>query len=399
MYTRLIADCILYICSLLSNRDLSSLFLVDKRMATIVYKALQKRVVERGYKLMNKFEYNNVGFNRFKLLSSDSRIIIMTSQYNFLICNIYNGKIIKNIHFPYHIDNFVVHNNEKRIVTTDSYAGITVYDITKNKILANMSTFEYGLEETIVFGSGKSISSSSNGNLYVCDLYEKKRLYTLRGHSRSINKVAVYDCDTKALSCSDDKTIIAWDLLKKEPIFIFMEHQDLVAGFTIFNADRYVISWGVKDVIYVWDIPNEKLLYKLYTGMERTSNIIVFDLDSKAISIHDKIFIVWDLKNRKIIHKLSYTQFYITDIIVFGSNKRAISYSKKTIVIWDIINGKIMLTIKNDNDITQLALFDSDTKIVAILCGGIIKIWDLAPTLQYNFIKTNGPINRLCNPP
>lgn len=89
-----------------------------------------------------------------------------------------------------------------------------------------------------------------------------KPLNTLKGHSDSVNSVAITS-DNKIVSGSHDKTIKVWDLKTGKLLNTLKGHSKLVKSVAITSDNSKIVSGSFDNTIKVWELNTGKLLNTL----------------------------------------------------------------------------------------------------------------------------------------
>jgi WD40 repeat protein len=78
----------------------------------------------------------------------------------------------------------------------------------------------------------------------------------LKGHTGSVETVAVTSDNKYIVSSGFDKTIILWDLTNNGQATVLGAHNDCVFPVVITSDNRYVVSSSKDETIIVWDLQN-----------------------------------------------------------------------------------------------------------------------------------------------
>jgi WD40 repeat protein len=109
------------------------------------------------------------------------------------------------------------------------------------------------------------ISGSKDRTLRVWNLESRQQIFTLIGHSDSVNAVAVTPDSKLVISASEDKTVKIWDLENREEIFTFQGHTESVTAITVIPYGKQVISTSSDKTLQIWDLKSGQVIAK-FTG-------------------------------------------------------------------------------------------------------------------------------------
>ncbi|MEH2295548.1 MAG: hypothetical protein V7K31_21260, partial [Nostoc sp.] len=98
------------------------------------------------------------------------------------------------------------------------------------------------------------ISASFDKTLKVWNLATGEELFTLKGHSDSVNAVAITPNGQQVISASFDKTLKVWNLATGEELFTLKGHSDSVNAVAITPNGQQVISASFDKTLKVWNL-------------------------------------------------------------------------------------------------------------------------------------------------
>ena len=193
-------------------------------------------------------------------------------------------------------------------------------------------------------------------------------LRTLKGHSSSVNAVAVTADGKQAISGSNDKTLKVWDLTTGKELFTLQGHSSSVNAVAVTADGKRAISGSNDNTLKVWDLTTGKELFTLQGHSRSVKSVAVTADGKRAISVsNDKTLKVWDLKSGKELFTFKGHIDSVNAVAVTG--RRAISCSRdKTLKVWDLKSGKESFTFKGHIDSVN-AVAVAVTGKLAISCS------------------------------
>ncbi len=143
-----------------------------------------------------------------------------------------------------------------------------------------------------------AVSGSSNKTLEVWDITNRRKRYSLPGHTREITSVAISPDGQFALSGSWDCKVIIWDLCRGRPVHALDAHPGWLLGRTSTVAithDGRGLSGGADKKLKVWDLSRGCCIAALL-GHSKTINSIAVAPNGNVLSGGaDGNLILWDL--------------------------------------------------------------------------------------------------------
>ncbi len=204
---------------------------------------------------------------------------------------------------------------------------------------------------------------------------------TLKGHTWTVNSVAISSDGSTIVSGSDDKTIKIWDLATGTEKRTLTGHIQWVHCIAISPDGSTIVSGSYDNTIKIWD---------LATGTEkRTLTGHTLWVDSVAISpdgstmvsgSRDNTIKVWDLATGTEKRTLSGHTDTVLSVAISPDGSTIVSGSRdKTIKIWDLATLREKRTLSGHTSVVNSVAISPDGS--TMVSGGddkTIKVWDLA---------------------
>ena len=244
--------------------------------------------------------------------------------------------------------------------------------------------------ESVAITSDNSKIVSGSGyddkTVKVWDLNTGKLLKTLKGHSNDVNSVAITLDSNKIVSGSgyDDNTIKVWDMDTGELLKTLKGHSSHVQSVTITSDSSKIVSGSGYDdnTIKVWDMDTGELLKTLKGHSSHVQSVTITSDSSKIVSgsgYDDNTIKVWDMDTDELPNTLEGHSLGVNSIAITTDNSKVVSgFSDSTVKVWDMNTGKLLKTLKgHSSHVNSVAITSDSSKIVSGSEDRTIKVWDL----------------------
>jgi len=203
----------------------------------------------------------------------------------------------------------------------------------------------------------------------------------LRGHSRSIEKLAFLSDRKRIVSASEDQTIRVWDVFTGK----CLKKQDALKNwfglFAVSPDGTFFATTAQGGTVSLWDTENI-LCIKTFGGSSKNINSIEFSPDGKRLvtASDDGSFRIWNL--RKGVTQLTVKAHPETlHSASFSPDGKLIvtTSTDKRVVLWDASTGASVKTIKHPTGDVVSATFDCDGKRLLTISNkdNLIRIWNI----------------------
>jgi WD40 repeat protein/serine/threonine protein kinase len=203
-----------------------------------------------------------------------------------------------------------------------------------------------------------------NVQVNVCDAQTGQELFTIKGHTGWVNRVA-FSPDGKRLAIADGKVKV-WDAQTGQELLSLKGGGSSVA----FSPDgkRLAIADGK---VKVWDAQTGQELLSLKGG----GSSVAFSPDGKRLASapNDNTVKVWDTQTGQELLTLKGHTGGVTSVAFSPDGKRLASTSgDRTVKVWDVQTGQELLSLKERD---QSVVFSPDGKRLASAAKEV-KVWD-----------------------
>ena len=215
-------------------------------------------------------------------------------------------------------------------------------------------------------------TSENEINLWNLNTYDKKCMYTFKGHQLWVNCLVKCNDDIFA-SASNDANIIIWDYKNRKYIRFLQGHTDCILSLIKLN-DGKLCSGSADLKIKIWDWENKKCLTTL-VGHEKWIKCLYQLRDDTLLSgSDDKKIKVWKYNN--CINTIREHTHSVRALCQINDNYFASGGFDKTIKIWDINNFNCVQTLLDHiGNVICIIKYDNE-RFVSCSCDNTIKIWE-----------------------
>jgi len=167
----------------------------------------------------------------------------------------------------------------KQVISASNSGTLKVWNIQTGEEIFPLMGHSDSVNAVAVTPDGKQMISSSSDNTlkvwnlepgdgvftFIWNLITGRQLFTLTGHSNSVNAVAVTPDGKQVISASDDNTLKVWDLSSREVIANFTGHSNSVNAVAVTPDGKQVISVSDDNTLKVWDLSSRQVVAS-FTG-------------------------------------------------------------------------------------------------------------------------------------
>ncbi|KDN40729.1 hypothetical protein RSAG8_07904, partial [Rhizoctonia solani AG-8 WAC10335] len=206
----------------------------------------------------------------------------------------------------------------------------------------------------------------------------------LKGHTNGVNSVAFSPDGTWVVSGSADRTIRVWNthdgsLLPPSP---FKGHAQGVNS-VAFSPNRvHVVSGSWDRTVRLWDIASGNLVLEPFRGHTNSVNSVVFSPDGSRIASgsSDRTILVWDAENGNLIAGPFKGHINGVNSVVFSPDGTRLASGSWdfTLRVWHSDDGKLLAgPFKGHTNTINAVTFSPDgTRILSGSADRTIRLWD-----------------------
>lgn len=371
---------------------------------------------------------------------------INTSDFRKLICDLIEAERVNPNKFNYTIGNLLNICNATSIDLSDfNFSNLTVLQAFLREVELHRVNFTNAhIEKSIFAETLSSIFCVSynetsdifavgdySGDIHLWKLSNKKKITTLKGHTKPVWSLAFSQDGKLLVSGGDDNAVKLWDIENSICRYSMTEHKGIVrsVGFSpIGNSivsgswDKTVKIWNLNGVclktltnhtgwvrtvkfsnngkllasagidnsngsnIYIWNTDNYSLLAVIKEAHEKSIFHLDFNLYDNFLASGgaDNDVKIWDLTNLdnvKLYDTLKSHENEVHNVIFTPDNKYLFSCGQdKTIKVWEINNERFNLkqTLKGHTSwVWALAYCLNETILLSGSADQSVKFWDI----------------------
>ena len=242
----------------------------------------------------------------------------------------------------------------------------------------------------------KVVTASDNNSGKIWNASTGALLFTLVGHTDTINFAEFSPDGTKVVTSSYDSTAKIWDVATGALLFTLVGHTDYLL-FGKFSPDGTKVATSSNDkTAKIWDVATGTLLFTL-VGHTASVNMVKFNLNGTKVvtcaDAPDETAKIWDVATGALLFTLvGHTGNVYSSEFSPDGTKVVTSSFDKTARIWDVATGTLLFTLAGHIGIPRTAEFSPDgTKVVT--SSNDPKIWDVATgALLFTLIGHTGSV-------
>lgn len=212
-------------------------------------------------------------------------------------------------------------------------------------------------------------------------------MYTLSGHSDSINAVAISSNGQLLVSGSEDNTIKLWNLHTQECLATLEGHEAEVKAVAISPDAQLLISGSADHTIKLWQLPNhpDELIcpdpiYTL-TGHSGWVNCLAISPDGQLLASGslDKTIKLWQLETGELKSTLVGHWDEINHLAISGDGRTLISCSRdETIQVWHLEMLKPLHSFTgHQGAVATVAISPQGQPLISSSWDHTIRVWGM----------------------
>lgn len=277
------------------------------------------------------------------------------------------------------------------IVTSGYDSAVALFDPDGNKVQL-LGYHEHLANRIVVDPTGNwAASCSSDYNVYLWNLEDRKLSKVLRGHSDDVEDFAFIDAET-GVSVGRDWRILIWDLNTGAIKRVIDGHEKDVLS--VCYHDGNLITSGDDMTLRVWDLENGSEIRKFGPFETETDTCDVDTVNRKIVLGCDDGYIrIFDLDTGEPIGEINAHSSAIKKVACSPVNGDLLSaaYDQK-ILIWDAATHELKVTLEESATKWERSFnwTPAGDQVVAGTFDGTVQVWDAATGQMENEIGNEG---------
>ena len=336
-------------------------------------------------------------------ITSDGEKLISGDNYKVVEWDLRTGRSVGSFKINHH---FTVSPDGKTLVA-QIHAGypftrIGLWDLMSGEMIKKFS-FSQGSHSTSLALSpdGKLIAVAEfvSGSIRVFDLSSEKLIFTLAGHSGSVNALIFTPDGTALISGGSDQLIRFWRMTDGACFRTIPGNNKFIASLAITPDGGTLLSGGGDRMICVWNLRQDRIQQTLF-GHDHAINSLAVSSDGQmaASGGYDDEVYLWDLKTGKVLKQLKAATGRVAGIASTQSGTFISSFRKdmRTLDLRKFIaDGKChygKLSFGEDTTKTSVATHPEGT-VIAVGMRGRVCLYDAQTGLRKAVIGGfDGPV-------
>ncbi|KAF9426898.1 hypothetical protein BGZ76_002553, partial [Entomortierella beljakovae] len=220
-----------------------------------------------------------------------------------------------------------------------------------------------------------------NGNISVYETANWDKIYTLIGHSNTINSLSFSTTSDQIASGSDDSMVRLWDVETGECIQILEGHKEGISSLVYSPGGGRVASGSYDNSVRVWDVNTCECIHTLY-GHKLGVNSIAFSPGGDRIASGgggNYLINLWSVDTGECIHTFQgHTESVVSiayspkgDQITSGSGDR-------TVRVWDIDTGECIHILKDHQSYVSVVVYSpTGDRIASGSFDETVRVWNV----------------------
>ncbi|NIP14962.1 MAG: protein kinase, partial [Pseudomonadales bacterium] len=206
-----------------------------------------------------------------------------------------------------------------------------------------------------------------------------EELFTLRGHTDTVDRVIFGPDGTRLATASLDGTARVWDAETGEQLLILSGHTAEPAGLTFSPDGTHLATCSYDGTARIWDTTTgEELLTLFHTGV---AGDVAFSPDGARLAVADHdafVARVWDAETGEELLVLTGHAEGVNDVVFSPDGTRLVTASTDlTAKMWDATSGEELFALEGHNGFVFGVDFSPDgTRVATGSEDGTAKVWD-----------------------
>jgi WD40 repeat protein len=238
------------------------------------------------------------------------------------------------------------------------------------------------IERLAVTSNGLSLLSASyDKSIRLWDIGSGKDLHTFTGHTEQVFNVAFQPDGKRFASCDTKGNIFLWDYENRSEVRRWSVGNDKRLWFVGFTANgQWLVCGGDDRTAQVWEANNGNLKATLKGHKDRVHNMSLHPDSKQCLTASlDHSVRRWELESGKQLKEYNGHTAGVTGVGYLPDGKRFVTVAHdKTARMWDLESGQVLHTFAESNaQLWNLHVSPDGSKLATTGEDKIIRIYDL----------------------
>ena len=313
--------------------------------------------------------------------SPDGRYILFSANGRIVLCEATTGEEVRTFQKDDWYLSVAFSPDGRYIVAGSGRDTATLWEIATGIEIYTLRGHSNSVQDVAFSPDGQYLLTGSVDNTAkLWDVKTGKELYTIRGHSSSVRSVAFSPDGMYILTGSADRTARLWDVMTGQEVRNWRGHFGRVWSIAISPDGKYILTGSADGTAKLWDFAVGEPHTLRGHGAEIYGT--AFSPDGKFLltSSMDGTAKLWDIGTSKEIHTFSGHNGLVTSV-AFSPDANFILTGGEdgTAKVWETATGQGVHTFSGHTRLVNDAAVSPDGKYVLTGSGDITaKLWEAA---------------------
>jgi len=241
-----------------------------------------------------------------------------------------------------------------------------LWSIDQRKMILELKGHTESVEGVALSADGRSaLTGSADKTIRLWDVKTGNQLLQIAHPTANVARLALLGRERRALSIGDDFVIRLWDLDSRKELRSFSGHTAIMRSFSISPDESRLLTGSLDHTIRLWDLRSGECIRTMKTdGMRTVVGVVFLPNGRQALSgSYDRALRLWDLDSGKVVREFRghTSAVWCVDVSpdgrigVSGASNRVAGGNREKILdairFWDIATGQQIAAYDSFNDV------------------------------------------------